>query len=349
MSANSVDNKKDIYYITCLSVISAISVVILHGSLIRFDSACPSKLWIITNFIMCLLFFAVPIFYMISGATLMDYRERYDTKTYFLKRFKKVGIPFIFWVIFYCLFRIYYMKIPVEGNILLFLYNDCIEGSIMWFFIPLFAIYLIIPLLNSIPKEKRIKLFTFYSILIFIFVSLIPSLIHIFSIPLNIRPEFIFASGLFIYPLLGYVLNEINLSKKYRMIFYVLGILGLLAMFLPTQSIYDTTHQSSYMFKSYAYPSAIVYSVAVWIFIKQLCNNYDFTNKFKKIVYFFKPYTFGLYMVHFYLIIVISRCLKMDLTSFSTTIIIPIIVIPISILILYVMKKIPLVRNIVPN
>lgn len=349
MSTNSVDNKKDIYYITCLSVLSAISVVILHGSIVRFDSACPSKFWFVSNFIMCLFFFAVPIFYMISGATLMDYRDRYDTKTYFLKRFKKVGIPFIFWLIFYCLFRIYYMKIPVEGNILLFLYNDCIEGSIMWFFIPLFAIYLIIPLLNNIPKEKRIKHFTFYSILIFIFFSVVPCLINIFTIPLNIRFEFHFTSGLFIYPLLGYILNEIDLSKKYRIIFYVFGILGLLAMFLPTQFVYDTTHQATYLFKSYSYPSTIMYSIAVWIFIKQLCNNYDIMNKFKKVVYFFKPYTFGLYLIHHYLIIVISYTYKLNLKSFPLTIIMPLIVIPLAILILYILKKIPYVRNIVPN
>ena len=36
---------------------------------------------------------------MITGTTLMQYRERYDTKTFFKKRFSKVLVPFLFWAI----------------------------------------------------------------------------------------------------------------------------------------------------------------------------------------------------------------------------------------------------------
>ena len=36
---------------------------------------------------------------MISGATLFDYRERYQTGAYFKKRFLKTGLPFITWTL----------------------------------------------------------------------------------------------------------------------------------------------------------------------------------------------------------------------------------------------------------
>lgn len=340
--------KEPIYqYISVLTVISAISVVIIHGSTYRFNSANHSQFWFISNLIMCLFFSAVPIFYMISGATLINYSQRYDTKTYFLKRIKKVGIPFIFWLIFYCLFMIFYIKKPVDENILLFLYNTCINDSLYWFFIPLFAIYIIIPLLNNIPKNKRIKLFTFYSVLIFIFLSILPAVINIFTIHLVIRQEFFFTSGLLIYPLLGYILNEVDLEKKYRIIFYILGILGFLGMFLPTQLVYDTTHQSTYLFKSYTYPTTVLYSIAIWIFVKQLCT-YNLTEKFMKIVDFIKPYTFGIYLIHYYLLIIITYSFKLNHESFLYTIAMPIIVLLLSILILYILKKIPYVNIIIP-
>lgn len=349
MSNKTIENKnKEIFtYISFLTVISAIAVIILHGSIYRFDGANPSNYWFISNFIMCFFFFAVPIFYMISGATLINYSERYDTKVYFLKRAKKVLIPFIFWLIFFALFRIYFMHIPVNENILLFIYNDGINGNLYWFFIPLFAIYLVIPLLNSIPKNKRIGLFTFYSVLIFIFFSILPALINVFTIPIVIRQEFFFISGFFIYPLLGYILNEIDLSKKYRIIFYVLGILGFLGMFVPTQLFYDATGQSTYLFKSYTYPTTVLYSIAVWIFIKEICK-YDFTKKFNKIVDFIKPYTFGLYLIHYYLFISITYYLKLNNQSFLYSIASPIIVFALSMIILIILKKIPYVRNIVP-
>lgn len=34
---------------------------------------------------------------MITGANLLDYRQRYDTKTFLIKRAKKTVFPYIFW------------------------------------------------------------------------------------------------------------------------------------------------------------------------------------------------------------------------------------------------------------
>ena len=42
-------------------------------------------------------YWAVPIFLMLSGATLMNYREKYSTKTFFSKRLSRVVFPWIFW------------------------------------------------------------------------------------------------------------------------------------------------------------------------------------------------------------------------------------------------------------
>ena len=349
MGVENVETKnRKIFYISFLAVLSAISVVIMHGSIYRYDAGNPSNFWFISNFILCLFFFAVPIFYMISGATLIDYRTRYDSKVYFFKRLRKVVIPFCFWLIILCLFNIYFLKIPVEGNILLYLYNICIEQSLYWFFIPLFAIYLLIPLLSFVPKEKRIKLFSFYVVLLFIFCSVIPCIFYLTATPIYIRPEFVFASGLFIYPFLGYILDEIELKRKYRIVFYVFGILGLLGMFLPTQVFYETMHQSTYMFKSYSYPTTIIYSIAVWIFAKELCKHNNFRKRIEKIVYLFNPYTFGIYLIHYYFINIIAHYFKLNYVSMGFSLAIPIIVIPLCLLTLYIMKKIPYVRNIVP-
>lgn len=52
--------------------------------------------WIEANLIESLFYFAVPCFFMISGVTLMDYRERCSTREYFKKRIGKTVIPFVF-------------------------------------------------------------------------------------------------------------------------------------------------------------------------------------------------------------------------------------------------------------
>ena len=73
-------------YITALNVFAALAVVFLHTNKCfwRFSA---ERYWATANIIESFFYFAVPVFFMISGATLIDYRERYDTKTFFKKRF----------------------------------------------------------------------------------------------------------------------------------------------------------------------------------------------------------------------------------------------------------------------
>lgn len=88
-----IKEDKKVNYITLLSVISAIAVVILHTN--EFWIFSTEKYWETANIIECVFYFAVPIFFMISGITLIDYRDRYDTKEFLKRRIKKTVIPFI--------------------------------------------------------------------------------------------------------------------------------------------------------------------------------------------------------------------------------------------------------------
>ena len=108
---NNVNKKEDTSYITLLSVISAIAVVMIH-----VNAAClgnvgaENRYWFGAIVIDCISCSAVPIFFMISGANLLDYRERYSTKEYFIKRIKKTVIPFIVWSIVILIYDIFIEK-----------------------------------------------------------------------------------------------------------------------------------------------------------------------------------------------------------------------------------------------
>ena len=85
-------------YIQILSVFSCFSVVVLHvnGCFWTFSY---ERYWITANIMESIFYFAVPIFFMISGATLIDYRKRYSTKNFLKKRIMKTVVPFIIWSI----------------------------------------------------------------------------------------------------------------------------------------------------------------------------------------------------------------------------------------------------------
>ncbi|MCQ2971952.1 MAG: hypothetical protein MJ209_01460 [archaeon] len=58
-----------IEYISLASVLSAIAVVYLHTNSV-YHNFSFERYWITANIIECVFYFAVPIFFMISGALL---------------------------------------------------------------------------------------------------------------------------------------------------------------------------------------------------------------------------------------------------------------------------------------
>ena len=82
MSSNRIE------YISLASVVSAIAVIYLHANGC-FWNFSTSEYWFTANIIESVFYFAVPIFFMISGAMLIGFSDKYDLKTYFSKRIKK--------------------------------------------------------------------------------------------------------------------------------------------------------------------------------------------------------------------------------------------------------------------
>ena len=81
------------FFLTFMTVISCVAVVILHANGV-FWSFSYERVWLTANMLESVFYFAVPVFFMISGSTLLDYRDHYDTRTYAIKRVKKTVIPF---------------------------------------------------------------------------------------------------------------------------------------------------------------------------------------------------------------------------------------------------------------
>lgn len=140
MTATPVKHEK---YIDVLTVLSCISVVYLHTNGV-FWRHPTGFTWITANMIESVFYFAVPVFFMISGYTLIDFRERYSVGEYLKKRFYRTVIPFIFWSLAWFLFLRFFHRLPAKAlkdGLLLGILNTKIL-QIYWFFPPLFACYL---------------------------------------------------------------------------------------------------------------------------------------------------------------------------------------------------------------
>lgn len=92
-----------------------------------------------------LLSFAVPIFFMISAATLINYRDRYSTMDFWGRGVIKTGMHYIGWTLLCILWLIIGGKHTVlEVFYLRFIFSDILNHNsqrLHWFFTPLFAIF----------------------------------------------------------------------------------------------------------------------------------------------------------------------------------------------------------------
>lgn len=137
-----MNNNKRIEYISLASVLSAIAVVYMHTNSCFWDFS-TSRYWITANMIESIFYFAVPIFFMISGAMLIDFNKRYSLKEFFKKRIKKTVIPFIIWSFIGLIIEIYYIKsVNLSSVNITYIINGLINGNLVQVLLVFYTIIL---------------------------------------------------------------------------------------------------------------------------------------------------------------------------------------------------------------
>ena len=347
MSKESTNFKKN--YITLLNVISMVSVVILHTNGC-FWSFSKSRWWFTANIIESVFYFAVPILFMITGVTLLDYHKKYSTKEYFKKRLIKTFIPFIIWSIVGLLFRLFYIKDIFYTQLSFkFIWNGIFNTnfiSIYWFFIPLFIVYLCIPILASIDNKYKNNVYKYIIITNFIFSIIFPFINQFFNLSLSLPISLTIGNTFIMYVLLGYLLDKKDIhSKKYLYFIYIMAIIGLLTHIVGTYSLSMKAGRIVDFFKGYNNFPCVFYSIGIFIFIKRISQkkNVDY-----KIINFISEYSFAVYLIHYYLIILISDFFNFPRTSIYYRLGLPFLIIPLCILIAFIIRKIPFIKKSIP-
>ena len=270
------DKKETQIYISLLSVLAAIGVAMMHTNGCYWEFSATEEYWKTANIIEGILYFSVPVFFMITGATLIDYRKRYSTKHYFIKRIQKTVIPFIAWSLIGLLFRLYYLNdIRPEDVNFVFILNGInktnIVASVYWFFPALFSIYLFIPILNAIEENRRKKTFFYIAIMGLMFNSFLPFVFRFIGFD-SLSIKFIAGTGYLFYPVIGYLISESDIKKWMRITIYFGGIGGILLKILGTYYDSISIGKVSNIYSGYENVPAVLYSMAVFLFFKQICK-----------------------------------------------------------------------------
>ena len=150
-----------IVFLDWLRVIACFMVMVVHSSECVYSNdysfSFPSELgrWsvcLINGFVRP----AVPLFLIASAYLLIPLRT--DTKTFFRKRFMRVVIPFVIWLLIYAVLPGLWGEFSneeVKNNLSHIFINFIPRASHLWFIYMLLGIYLIMPVLS--PWLERVS------------------------------------------------------------------------------------------------------------------------------------------------------------------------------------------------
>lgn len=334
-------------YISILNVLACIGVVILH----TFETGYTSDAnFVFEVLIRAIAYCAVPVFFMITGATLIDYRERYDTKTFFKKRLLKVIIPFIIWSIIYFIINFFKGKFSINDLSFKFVFEYFFlvkTNPIFWFFVVIIGIYLAILVISLIPQETRRKAFLYIIIITFVFNQFLPDLLYHLNLNYNYDLKFpLTYSGWISFIFIGYYIDKYEIVKKHRVIIYVLGIIGFLTMVVPTIFISYHKNESCSWFDEYYDAPCVLYSASVFLFFKSKINNNQIVTKIMPFFNFVAPTTLGIYVLH----IAIRDFLRYFYTYsyFGMNLVLTLSILTICFIVVKIVQKIPGLRHIFP-
>ncbi len=337
--------KKRVLYYDVLNILATISVVAMHinGMVHLYSDTVAWKQALVAE-VVC--FWAVPVFLMLSGATLMGYRERYTTKEFFKKRMLRTLFPFIIWSLV-CMVG-YGFDIASLGfrgiiNKVIF----CEFETTYWFFPVLFSIYLAVPVI-SLLKDNR-KILWYMVGCAFMLYSVLPLALSWIGIGWNMNFQMPVVAGYLMFPILGYLLATQDFKKTQRIVFYIAGVLcsvfryaAVLALSKPEGALNKKYFDNLGFY-------CVLLAVAVFLFVKNsnLVKKLENNKKIAAVLKTVSGCSFGIYLIHrLFMNHILWRIIERDGLAWRTVGIL--ITYVASFAIVYVIRKIPLVKKIVP-
>ena len=351
--------KKWVSYFDVLRVLAAMAVVLIHVSCkgwVKIPIGYPG--WWGSTFWDGATRWAVPIFVMISGALMLNPEKKFSVKKLYSKNILRMVIIFAAWSILYILFNFLVLKDNFIGFVDII--KNFFEGYYhMWFIYMLIGLYVITPVLRVITKrQKAMEYFLIVGIILSIILpgikvlcdgyllvegnkiaNLMSSAIGSITGSLGFK----FAAGYVLYYVLGYWLSKIKVSKAIRCICYILGICGLILTVLYSGKVSIFSKQLWGIFES-STPWVLAQAVALFIFARYHCERIGRN----KIIKALSSLSLGIYLIHAgvieYMLVYVCPDIKYN---FRSILIMAGIVFAISVLLTWIIKKIPLIKRIV--
>ncbi len=339
-----------------IRILAIVLVVFLHAA--AFPYPIPMDItpevmwnWWTVNVYGAIGHLGVPLFVLLSGALLLDSSKADESLgVFFKKRFRRIGLPVIFWSIAYFAWDFYVHGKPLSIDSVV---QGVFSGAYvhLWFLYLLIGLYLITPVLRVLVKHLDHERFKYLLILWFVGTVSIP-LINTFG-SFNFNPViFVFTGWIGVY-LLGVYLQKVKVRTWILVLGAALGLSGAVVGAYVTAAFVGE-RVITFFHESLSF-NMIIASVSVFLLLiaippSRIQSRYG---KVNRLICWISQNTLPIYLFH--LMVLESLELGFLGLTLNQATLPPIVEVPLvtmltlllSCLIIYPLNKIPLVKRLI--
>ncbi len=292
----------------------------------------------------------LPLFVMLSGALLLD-SSKVDEPlgAFFKKRFARIGLPMIFWTLFYFGYDYFIWGDALTTN---FVLQGAFGGSYfhLWFLYLLVGLYLVTPVLRVIVSHIEWSKFKYLIVLWFIGTVSIPLISTFGAFAYN--PVMFLFTGWVGYFILGSFLKDVKVKHSWLLVAAVVfGVSFSIVGTYLTTFLYGEAY-SGFFHESLSF-NIIIASVAMFLLLStipkgRIQNGHKTLNR---LINWISQNTLPIYLFH---IIVLESLeygflgLEISIKTLNPVLAIPLLALltfTITSAIIYPLKKIPYIKN----
>lgn len=225
------DTKEKIPYLSFLRAAATVSVVFIHIAGTDVPNHMERSGWIALIIYSCVTRFAVPVFFMVSGALMLNSDRKLDIGRLYKKNIAKMLVILAVWGMF---FHLYLIDFQISFQELYRIFVDMVRGNVFyhfWFLFAIIGIYMMLPIVKVFTEHASRRQIEYFLLLFFVFVifrRVLENYNHFWgnNIGVHLDRYGIDMGGFLGYAVLGHYLHEYEIPKKIRCGIYACGIVS---------------------------------------------------------------------------------------------------------------------------
>ncbi len=256
--------------------------------------------WWASNIIYCCFSWCVPMFIMLSGALLLDPDRDEGFSEFYSKRISRIGIPLVFWTVFYLVWSVYFLKQGMSPQLMIARILRGDSHYHLHFLFLILGLYMFTPMFRVFTREAKSKevatiglLFLAFSAGDWFYTNYVAEISS-----LNAFNRFFPYIG---YYLMGYVLSQTKISTGYISAAALTAAVCILFIAIGTGFSFEEGLPLAV--STATSPVVMVLSISMFILFRALFTEFPF----EKVTTALAPLTLGIYLVHIAVMDVIRK------------------------------------------